>query len=417
MAIIVSTDVADLVFGLHWSPLLPGESTFVKTLQLGRKVKAKYRIHFRANGLVAIGVASKPIGTPISRKSTFFCAAVLFAKRFTSSENSLFIHPLSSTQFLVIAVTGGVPYLECIISPDHIASRINSLEAETQCQFTRYGTCTVLDHMTSLSLIQLLSQASVSTHLVPFTDTRSIKTLISLGIFFAVLFGANEIRKMRMQYLAEEEARLLAIDPVNAYTNSLNRLLATAGFSGSHALSYYWGGIADRQISLEGWTAKSIVFKSDTATEVWTMSPGASEANLKVQLGPGARVVKSGKDTTVLRKIHAPRSSLVRVRLPEYRTHLTRLKTIQLEMAASGMRMTYQIPKIAGLPSDLSVSQIPPRITVAKGTFTVEGNIGQLEELLAVFDPNQTIDELSIQTPGSVTDARFSIRGTYYVKN
>ena len=42
--------------------MLPGETEFGKSLDLGRRVRAKYKIRFARNGNTAIAVASKPTG-------------------------------------------------------------------------------------------------------------------------------------------------------------------------------------------------------------------------------------------------------------------------------------------------------------------------------------------------------------------
>lgn len=408
---------SDLIVGLQWSRLLPGETEFGKSLELGRRVKAKYKVRLVSKGVTAIAVAPKPTGRQPMKKAAPLSAAVLFSRHIEKQQHAVLLLPIADNRQWLIVVLDGLPYLEHECDIDQVADRIDALQVETQVEFAVYGESAAFKAVTSLAVDELLSGPISGAAMSVFTDTRSIKTIATIGIVVAAIMGANEANKIRLQNIEEEQERVLAIDPINAYTESLNRLLTKAGFSGAAALDAYWGPVADREIVQAGWQSKAMLFKGGSSVVSWERLAGGSEQGLKDSLGDDPRFIQNGRLVDTLHKVSLKRSVLRRMELPENGKYLARLKMLQEDMEQSGIRMTYQHPRLTGLPSGLIATQVPPRITVSKGTVSIEGRLGQMEELLNALDSNIAIDELAVATPGQLQDARFAVKGTYYVKN
>lgn len=417
MSIIVNANSADLLIGLQWSRVLPGEAEFGKTLEVGRRIKARYRVRYVSDGVVAIGVAGKPTGKLSSKKSPVLCAAILFAKLVHNRRNAIYIYPTDDEACRLIVVVDGVPYLECVCAQDAVAARIDALRVETQVDFALYGECEGLKNITEMPVEEMLSAGSTGAGVANFTDTRSLKTIATIGVVVVSILGANEANKIRLKKIEEEQERVLAIDPINAYTESLNRLLSKAGFSGTSALNAYWQPVADREIVQSGWKSTAMRFKGATAVLSWQKLPGANEQGLKAALGEHITVSPNGQLWDSIEKVSVTKTALLRMKLPENTKFVQRLKQEEEQMAGVGIRLAYQPPRLAGMPPGLVPSQIPPRITVSKGTLTISGRLGQMAEVLNSLETNIAVDELAIALAGSVEEAKFEVKGTYYVKN
>ena len=417
MATILHSVGSDLIVGLQWSRVLPGETEFGKSLDLGRRIKAKYKARFVSDGVTAIAVAPKPSGRQAKKNTAFLSVAVLFTKHIAKQQHAVLLLPISDNRQWLIVVLDGIPYLEYECDVEHVVERIDALQIETQVEFAIYGESKALAVASPLSLDELASTSGTGASVTAFTDTRSIKTMATVGIVIAAIMGANEANKIRLQNIEEEQERVLAIDPINAYTESLNRILTKAGFPGTAALEAYWNPIANREIVQANWQSKAMLFKGGASVVSWERLSGGSESQLKDALDDDPRLVPNGRLVDTVHKVSMKRAILRRMELPENGKYLGRLKMLQEDMEHSGIRMTFQQPRLAGLPSGLTATQVPPRITVSKGTVAIEGRLGQMVELMNSLDSNIAIDGLAVATPGQLHDARFGIKGTYYVKN
>ncbi|MBK4736082.1 hypothetical protein [Noviherbaspirillum pedocola] len=409
------TDV--LLFGAQWSRVLQGQTEFAKTLELGRKVRARFKARYARSGVVAVGVAPRPASNAKDRRSSVPCAAILFARHLGQEEHGIYLWPGAAGGYRLIAIVDGLPYLECEVQSQQVEARIASLQAETQAHFALHGHCAELGGVTPLDLENLVEGGTSGAMATTFTDTRSLKTIATIATLVLAGIGLNEANKVRLRHIAEDEARILAIDPINAYTENLNGILRTAGFDGKAAFEDWWMPVAPREIVVAGWREKSMLFRVDTAVDTWERLPGTTEGAMREALDGQTHVVTDGKILTSKRHLDTVRSALRRTALPENSAYMGRLHSWQEDLAGEHIEMTFQIPQLVGLPPDLMASQIPPRITVARGVLTMKAPLGLLQDTLYHLDPNIAVDELLVEVSGAVEEARFSLKGTYYVKN
>lgn len=429
MAAFIEAGGARIAFGLAWKQV-SAKREKAEASALVRKHRAGHKIRWASGTEIRYGVASK--GKATGRKeSELLSGAALFASKIQDGVNALLVLPLDAkhSKYALVAVVAGSPYLDVVVAPNHVRERVESLRQEGHAAFAEYGHHPDLPEAVEWDTHVLLSGSRSRAVMQKAADHGPLLKKIAIaGVISAVCGGSLLWDYLEEQRQAEEAAQS-SVDPAVAYTGKLKSILQTAGFTGDAAIAAFWTPRAVREVEVEGWAAKSVACKRTACTEQWTRRYGGTNESMIAQLPKGCSYnFGAGNETgdtmfvvcTPEVKLSAIDPEKLPKRGPFWLAFSSEAQRMDFPTEFIGdLRVTYKpVPsKIVGVPSGLDASAIPKAIVVEQGSYTITGPLGLMQEALTRTGVNMAIEEVDFDISGGVEAAKFTVKGSYYVKN
>jgi hypothetical protein len=434
MAVLIETQDACLAFGLVWRAV-EQKTERREAAAFLRRHNAAHRLRWNQHGHLRYGVIrSLKAGAPLDTgsKLPLLSAAALFAARVGAHTNALFFFPADPRhdKHALIAVVDGMPWLDVLVPSNLLRERIESLKEEGHGDFAEYGQHPDFPHAVEWSLAELLTAPR---GLALMTKIAQRNPLVLKGV---VLLGAVMVSGGlsawdyydREQKKQEEAAGVPSVDAGAEYRKSVDKLMVTAGFSGSAALQAFWTPLADRSPEMAGWSAMRITCTRQSCVEEWARR-GGTNAQLIEQLPAGMRYeFKLGKDGGDMMLLSRTPSLAITPMKPQslpareafWLKETSRMQSLQFSsdlIGGYGVRFTLAPAQLAAVPSTINARLVPKHSAVAQGGFTIAGPLGLMQQSLLALNDNMSIDELGVDISEGAEGARFTVKGKYYVKN
>ncbi len=269
-----------------------------------------------------------------------------------------------------------------------------------------------------LSVEDVLSRADIKTLKLQVLADYQLTVILSVcvvGMFGYLGYGywQNQQEKAAVQSLTSTKP---AVDPAKEYEANVDRLLASAGFTGLDAITEMEKTFHVTETSKAGWVMDNISCSATQCTEIWKLKNGthtslSSEFKNQVSFNPDQKTathnqVISGKVGPVLRQSLSTFAELER----------TLNENVQLLSEVTSLKLTLGQPGVFGLTKDQKIEQIPPDKLVRSGAFEISGPVGIGNELIKKLPNNVAVRSYSITQLQREADAAFSLKGEYFVK-
>jgi hypothetical protein len=414
-----------IAFGVVWKQV-DEKHEKSQAAALVRKHKAAYKIRWASGAAVRYGVATQAKSAAENRKkSTVLSGAALFASQIGADGNALLILPMDAkhSKYALVALVDGAPYLDLVIAPNHIRERVESLREEGHGTYAEFGSHPDFPSATDWKIGDLIGESAAQSTMTKAVVRRPFAMKVAMGaVLFAAIGGAYTWDYMEQQR-EEEEANKAVVDPVADYKRFLSQVLSGASVSGNAAFSAFWSPLAERQVTAAGWAIEKIACNRTACVEDWARHGGTNEAFIE-QLPKGARYdLGTGKAKPdalkVVRAFDAKPVSVDAARLPAGEAFWVNITSLAQRLAFDkdligefGVDYSIESAKVLG-----SGSGVPKNLVVEQGQFTVTGPLGLMKETLTTMQDNVSIDEISLDLAGGGIAAKFTVKGSYYVKN
>jgi hypothetical protein len=433
MAAFVEVGTATLAFGLAWKQV-SAKHEKADAAALVRKHRAGYKIKWASGSEIRYGVATKPKSAGENRKGAgkkalVLSGAALFASKVQGEANSLLVLPIDAnrSKYALVAVVAGSPYLDVVVAPGHVRERVESLRQEGYAGFVEYGFHPDLPNAVEWARDDLLSGSRQAALMSKTSDRGPLLTKIAIAVAICAACGWS----MVSDYMAEQEeaeSAKTAVNPAVEYSAKLKSILQTAGFSGDAAIAAFWTPRSSREVTVEGWAAQSVVCTRSVCTEKWARQFGTNESMI-AQMPKGCTynfgASKETGDTmyivcTPTLKASPMDAATFPKKAPFWLAFASEAQRLDFSKEFIGdLRVTYTPApsRIVGVPSGIDASKIPKAIVVEQGTYTATGPLGLMQETLARTGSNMAIEEVGIDIASGVEAAKFTVKGSFYVKN
>lgn len=430
MAVLIDMHDARIAFGLVWKEVSAKRERREAAAFVHRH-KAAYKIRWGHGGAVCYGVAPAGKAAPELRgKTPVLSAVALFATKVPATVNALFIFPadLKHGKYALLAVIGGLPYLDALVAPNYVRERVESLKEEGHGDFAEYGQHPDFPHAVDWTLNDLLAGARPAATMAKGSARLPLswKPLL-MAAAIAVAGGVSAWDYVERQERLREEQQAPQLDPVQEYKTALRNALGGAAFSGADALTAFWAPLAPRPTTQSGWSVRRAKCTRQSCVEEWARS-GGTNADLAAALPAGARyAVNGGKEgdmVALTRPLTVRGAALLPATLPAKEAFWLALTSRAQRWNYSadfigdyGLRYTLAPAQLFAAPATVDVRAVPKYLAVERGSYSIAGPLGLLKETLSSMESNMTVDELAIDIADGAQAAKFSVKGVYYVKN
>lgn len=419
MAVTIEVEDQHIVYGLMWGEVQDPKKENAEVNAMAKLMHGAYKTKLQTKTATHYGFAEEGHSlAKLVKRGRAHSAVALFANHSDATENSLLLHKVQDKKVAIVALVKGVYYLDVVVARNAVLDRVETLKNETNVAYVVYGDCAdLVPESIALTPDELLRGDVKRALLKKHTDSSSRKAIILALIVLGLGYGGLEWHKKEVKRQEMEELARNQVDPVQLYKTELANVLPTILFTRNDMLTQLMPSVGKTETSHEGWRLLSVsCFKNGQCHEKWKRASGNNLSFMQghshsVIFGPddtATRVVVSNVKPTILNVSNLPEQAVFTVQISSMLQDLVPLKVIG-KVENSGL---------LGLPAGVTPANIPKGIGLASGKFEVGGPVGLLYELAQALPENITTDEISVSIPdGNEQDAKFLIKGSYYVKN
>lgn len=431
MAEFIESKNGRLVFGLIWKQVQNVKKEKAEGTAFSRKHKAIYKLRWSKNAAIRYAVVPKAKNdAEAKKKSDVLSGAVLFSSQVPADTNSLLIFPLDGkgTKYSVVAVVNGIPYLDVVISHAQVRDRVLALSQEGYTEFATYGRHSDYPDALPWGIEDFSSGVRKEALMVKASDIGPMLVRAGVLIVAASIAAGFAITDYFETKREEEEAAKNQVDPAGEYKRKLSQMLKNGGLSGVKAYEVFWLSRSKRELIENGWEIVSVTCNKAACIEQLSRLNGTNETliaalpkDASYSFGPG----KDTGNTIYVSKKNSVKAALIdQSMLPKkvdfWKSFTSAGQWFSFEkdfIGDLGVVYTPVAAKIYGIPTGVAVSDIPKSILVEQGTYVATGSLGLLRETLMRTATNMAIDEVTMIMSNDMDAARFTVKGSYYVKN
>ena len=432
MAEFIEINNIRLAFGLIWKQVENVKKEKSEGAAFVRKHKAIYKLRWSNGQAIRYAVAPKTKSdVEIRKKTDVFAGAVLFASRVPDETNAVLVIPLDkkNTKYSLVAVINGAPYLDVVISPSKVRDRLLALKDEGHSDFAMYGIHPDFPEAQYWGHETFLDGARKNDALMIKVIHRNA-LFVKAGIFgvAVAIAGGMQLQTYLEEKRQEEEAARAAVDPAVEYRQKLAQSLRTAGLPGAAAYEAFWVVRGKNELMVEGWSIVKVTCNRVACIEELSRLSGTNEtliASLPKDASYSFGPDKSTGDTVfVSYKNSIKPIAIEQSKLPNKEefwrsiTSSAQWFTFHKDFIGDlGVAYSPSVAKTFAMPSGISEAAIQKGMLVYKGSYTATGALGLLKDTLLRSSPNMAIDEVTMIMSDDMDAARFTVKGSYYVKN
>jgi len=351
-------------------------------------------------------------------KTAFLSPAILLATVPNVSPNAIWAHRSGDRAYMAV-LEDGLPYPggDFCGTPEEVAQACESILANHSGRFTFYGN--VHAQAIEISLEDLVEEGNAKAATMLAASRGIDGRLMFAGAIVAAMCAAYGYMQYRDQQ--EEAARLAARknkqSPEQLYAKSLAIALTTAGSPVSEvtdALIQSTGMRGRKQeLLMGGWQLKDITCDVAACLFQWA-NVGGNNISLRDALQRNDIDYSLDGTTARYSALHPSKVAVAldARRLPSMHIFKEQVGSFSQDLRLLGVTASFGPESIFGADPTIAPSAI--KSPVKAGTFSYQGKLALLEDIMRRLPQNMTLKS-AVLTTG--LDAKFTLEGTYYVKD
>lgn len=407
------------VFGLSWRPIDDIEREKGEVRLLVKDFDAAYQVRVSGGAETEVLYGLLPKAELLEQgfkkgKATILSPAVLLATLPNVSPNAIWAHRNGDRAYMAV-LENGLPYPggDFCGTPEEVAQACESILANHSGRFTFYGN--LHEEAIEISLVDLAEEGNAKAATLLAASRGIDGRLLFAGAIVAIMCAAYGY--MQFQTQQEEAARAAARknkqNPEQIYAKSLAAALANAGAPAAAVADALIHTTGKQELLMGGWQLKDITCDAAACLFQWSNVGGT---NISLRDALERQDIDYGLDGSVARyMVQYPArivTALDAASFPSMHQFKERVGSFSQDVKLLGVAASFGPESIFGADPTVATSAI--KSPVKAGTFSYQGKLALLEDIMRRLPANMTLKSVVLATG---LDAKFTLEGTYYVKD
>jgi len=398
----------NLAFGLEWRGLSGFEGEDKEIALLAKEVNATRQVVVHGKSVIC-GFHSGQM----QRGMQAYSAAVLFQES-VKAVDALLLQKVDGAPYVLIAIRDGVPApgMDLVGSKAALVEKARDyIQNAGERGIIVYGDSDDIFPDTQSFDIEAVSLPETSKSLlVKPKKSMGIISLSAIAVAIVVAYMVYD------NYEAGQEAkhRPKQVDPAVAYGQSLENALSQVGLPARITASVYHRAVGGVPAVHEGWILKKIDCAKNCVVTLGR-DGGTNRSFLLGGVDP-SKVEFSGDGMSIMQTLYLkfPPGRIDKKRFPMDRDFLLNTGSAFQQMSMAGI--TSNLGTISPFGVTPGGSMPKGFKAVYRGTWTLSGPYGLMDDAFKRLDGNMTLEGLTItQSGGDILGVRFKAEGYFYV--